>query len=171
MKTIKVLILVMETMIGVITAQAGCGAGRTIGANLIKELEGFHETPYRCSAGHQTIGYGFTEPKYSYRTSITRSESDRIVDRYASELLTFVRQKVGTTKLTSHQEGALVSFVYNIGRQAFVESTALKRIREGNLSGVPDAMRMWNKVTVNGKKQISAGLVTRREREIQVWNS
>lgn len=63
--------------------------------------------------------------------------------------------------LTQNQFDALVSFVFNIGTGAFLESTCLRKLNDGDRSGAADEMLRWNKQ----KGKVLAGLVTRRAAE------
>lgn len=54
---------------------------------------------------------------------------------------------------------------------AFAGSTALKEIKTGHLADVPSAMALWNKITVQGVRVVSPGLVNRRNAEIALWNT
>jgi len=67
--------------------------------------------------------------------------------------------------LTQFEFDALVSFVFNIGDEAFVKSTLLRRLNESKFLTVPEQMRKW--VYSKGLKLLV--LVDRREREIAMW--
>ena len=78
--------------------------------------------------------------------------------------------------LNQNQFDALLSFVYNIGFGAFAgtkhnkPSTAYRRLIAGNFDGVPDAMKMWDKITLDRgtpqqHKVKSSGLAIRRQEE------
>ncbi len=60
---------------------------------------------------------------------------------------------------------AAVSLAYNVGVANYCSSTARRMFNAGKIGPGCDAMLAWNKVTRNGKKEISRGLVLRRERE------
>jgi lysozyme len=71
--------------------------------------------------------------------------------------------------LNENQFSALVSFVFNCGVGALKGSTALKRIKAGDMEGGAQALTWWNKATVNGRKKVLPGLVRRREAEKQLF--
>jgi lysozyme len=73
--------------------------------------------------------------------------------------------------LTGPQKDALIALAFNIGDKAFLGSTVMRRINAGDLAGVPEAFRMWNKETIEGRKVVNQGLVNRREAEIKLWNT
>jgi len=71
--------------------------------------------------------------------------------------------------LKQNQFDALVSFVFNVGGQAFANSTLLRMLNTApnfDYSFVPVQLRRWNKV--NG--QTVKGLISRREKEISLWS-
>lgn len=60
---------------------------------------------------------------------------------------------------------ALVSFVFNIGALKFKHSTLLNRLNQGAYELAADEFPKWKYGTVNGKKQVLPGLVSRRAEE------
>lgn len=74
------------------------------------------------------------------------------------------------TELTQNQYDALVFLCFNIGVDGFKNSTVVKMLNSEQYDKVPDAIRMWNKISKNGKLVISQGLINRREKEIKIWN-
>lgn len=60
---------------------------------------------------------------------------------------------------------AAVSLAYNVGVANYCSSTARRMFNAGQIGPGCDAMLAWNKVTRNGKKEVSKGLVLRRQRE------
>jgi len=73
--------------------------------------------------------------------------------------------KLVTIILNQNQFDALVSLIFNIGVGAFSSSILLKVINAKQSNKVPSAFRMWNKTS--GK--VSAGLISRRESEIRLF--
>jgi LysM repeat protein len=69
--------------------------------------------------------------------------------------------------LTQNQFDALVSFAYNIGEGAFLDSTALRKINAGDLAGGAEAMKLFNK----SGGQVIQGLVNRRNDEVRLFNT
>jgi lysozyme len=64
-----------------------------------------------------------------------------------------------------YQIFASVSMNYNTG--GWCGSTAAKRVKAGNIAAGCDALLMWNKATVNGRKVAVPGLTKRRHRELE----
>ena len=50
------------------------------GINLIKNLEGYREKSYKCSAGKLTIGYGHTDGVYEDQ-KITKGQADNFLKK------------------------------------------------------------------------------------------
>lgn len=70
--------------------------------------------------------------------------------------------------LNVNQQTALTFFCYNIGTYGCKDSTAFKLINAGDYKAGCQAMAMWNKVTINGKKVVSKGLNNRRAAEVSL---
>ncbi len=130
------------------------------GISLIKQFESFSARPYLCPANIWTIGYGHTRGVSKDMAPITEAEA---CDLLAEDLAGFEAQVETsvTRKLDQHQFDALVSFVFNVGAGAFLQSTMLKMINDGNLNGAANQFLRWTKA---GGKVLN-GLVKRRAAE------
>lgn len=71
--------------------------------------------------------------------------------------------------ITPNQRSVLVSFTFNAGVGAFTGSTLLKKLNAGHYDAVPLELAKWTRTTINGKKQVSNGLVKRRADEASRW--
>jgi lysozyme len=142
-----------------------------LGRKFIQESEGFRSTPYLCSAGVPTIGFGST----MYLDDTKVKLSDRDINRAEAENL-FVKtltkyedtvNKV-TKNLTQNQFDACVSLCYNIGREAFTSSTLVKMLNAGAAPELvaPQFLR-WDKI----KGKPDAGLARRRKAEMVLFLS
>lgn len=134
---------------------------------LIKEFEGLRLTPYLCSAGVATIGYGSTFYLDGRRVTL---QDPPITKQEANELLDNTLQKVfipGTLRacpvLIAHPNklGAIVSFAYNLGIGRLQASTLRRRINEQDWESASQELLKWN---LNLGKP-SKGLIRRREAE------
>lgn len=139
---------------------------------LITEFEGFSAKPYLCSAKIPTIGFGSTYYSNNKRVTlldkeITKKEAleifKTIADKYANKVSNLV-----TSPLNQNQFNALVSFAYNVGIFAFMDSTLLKKVNK-NHNDITIALefKKWNKVN---KKEV-AGLTKRRIYEANIYFS
>ena len=73
--------------------------------------------------------------------------------------------------LSGQKLDALIAFASNIGPENFRTPTVRRVINALDFDAVPAAFRLFNKITVDGKKVISKVLVRRREAEIaRLWN-
>lgn len=140
-----------------------------LAVNLLKEVEGWRDKPYRDSGGKCTIGYGHLIKEGEYcpdRITVDQGE------KYLREDITEAERTVNSTvkvPLTQHQFDALVSFTFNIGAGAWAVSDTLKILNNGEHHRMPARMLMWVKVTKNGVKVVEEGLINRRLKEVRLW--
>jgi len=135
---------------------------------LIRQVEGFSSTAYKCQAGVDTIGYGHVILPEEKFNAITEEEAERILEadtKIARDAIT----KYVRVPLTQNQHSALTSFVYNVGERRFRESTMLKKLNSGDYEGAASEFSKWNKVKKNGKKIPSQGLTSRRRIEANLF--
>ncbi len=150
------------------------------GTKLLAEWEGLRTEVYDDAAGLPTIGVGHLLTKNERdtgRITIKGQAVDyqqglseqQVLDLLAQDLERFeaaVNDGVQVA-LNQNQFDALVSFAFNVGRQAFKSSTLLKKLNQGLYDEVPEQLRRWNKAGGN----VIQGLVNRREKEIALWQS
>ncbi len=141
-------------------------------ADLIKKWEGYSDVPYQDSAGFWTIGYGHRivagDPYYPQgaQQKITRAEADALLARDMATARAAVLQYT-RVPLTSAQLDGLTSFVYNVGVNAYRNSTMLRKLNEGDYTGAAGEFGRW--IYAGGQRL--AGLVNRRADEQQTFNS
>ena len=129
----------------------------------IKLLEGFRARATPLGDGRWTVGYGHVAS--TKRTSIvTRAQADLLL-RFDLNVISEALSTLIYTPLNSNQIDALGSFVYNIGLQAFEDSTVLRLINAGDLLEAATAMEQWCHATVAGQPQEVDGLIRRRAME------
>jgi lysozyme len=139
------------------------------GYALIKKFEGCKLKAYRCPANVLTIGYGNT----FYENGDKVKEGDVITQQRAESLAKFVIDQFAVTiapfilqPLNDNQFSACVSLAYNIGTGNFKKSSVFKKLNiNPNDATIADSFRLWNK----GGGKVLAGLVKRREAEIQLY--
>lgn len=148
----------------------------------LKQLEGFVGYAYddadpstpkkRIRAGNAvrgtlTVGYGATDAVHP-GMEITEAQA---TERLLRDMAPFERavEALIDVPLSDNQFAALVIFAYNIGIKAFANSSLRKELNKGNYECVPHQLMKWVKTTINGKKVISNGLVTRRSAEAGLW--
>jgi lysozyme len=147
---------------------------------LLEEIEGKRNKVYKDSAGLPTIGIGHLLTKdeltsgkiaiadrfVQYRYGLPDGDIYALFNQDVHDVQAVVKVMV-TVSLSKNQETALSSLCYNIGRTAFFRSTLVNNLNIGDYNGVPFQMSRWK--YAGGK--IIKGLILRREREIQVWNT
>lgn len=133
------------------------------GVDLIKRFEGLELEAYQDIAGVWTIGYGHTETvKPGQR--ITEREAEALLRRDLKPREDAVK-RLTSVPLNQNEFDALISFVYNVGVEAYRRSTARRRLNAGNRVGAADALTWWNKATVGGVLREVTGLTRRRAAE------
>lgn len=132
----------------------------------IKEFEGCRLTPYRCSAGVLTIGYGHTGADVHEGMSISQADAEKLLiddlNRFQKELAPLVAMPI-----TEGQFIALMSFAFNLGISAFKRSTLRRELNAGNVEAAADEFLKW----VNAGGQPFEGLRRRRSAERELFLS
>ena len=137
-----------------------------VAAALCRMFEGCYLSPYLCSAGVQTIGFGATY--YEDGTAVSLSDPPITRDRAEALLLWMVttRYLPAVLKLcpgvdNPHRLAALIDFTFNLGAGALKASTLRRKVNAGEWKDVPDELRKW----VKGGGRVLRGLVRRRDAE------
>ena len=146
------------------------------GNDLIKSFEGLRLKAYQCAAGKWTIGWGHTGPEVKRGLVWTRQQADDAFDRDTDRFEACV-----SSALPAHFDGpsanvlhplalrarfdALVSLAFNIGEQAFRDSTMLRLFLAGDTRAAVEQFTRWNKA--NGK--FNPGLLARRTKEMRIF--
>lgn len=107
-----------------------------------------------------TIGYGETGPDIKEGTVWTIWQCEDRLKAAVAKRAEAVDRLV-TVELTSNQRAALISFVYNIGIDAFKNSTMRSLLNQGLYEKAADQFPKWNKS--NGC--VMGGLINRRAAE------
>lgn len=154
-----------------------------ISENLIEclmEWEDVKNKPYLDSGSLLTIGCGHLITKSELSTG--NICIDGLLVRYSSgitnkQVAKLLRQdlqsrdvaltKMLDVELNQNQYDSLLSFMFNIGIDAFRKSTMLKKLNEGDYDSVPAQLKRWNRA--GGK--VVKGLSNRRNNEIILWCS
>lgn len=92
--------------------------------DIIKEFEGFKSTSYVDVAGIKTIGYGTTNLDLDF---IDKKTAEKYLIEHVKKDYVLLKRLL-KVKLNENQISALLSFIYNVGINAFAKSTLLKRI-------------------------------------------
>ena len=134
------------------------------GLSLIKNFESCVLKPYKDQGGKWTIGIGHLineQLAEKYKAGITQAQADLWFNEDVRQVVDFLNIVLDKAPLKQNQFDSLCSFVFNIGQNAFRNSTMLKLLLNKDYTGAADQFGKW--IYVNRK--ISTGLINRREKE------
>ena len=149
-----------------------------VGINLIKEFEGCHLNAYPdplTKGPPITIGWGSTKDFDGTPFKIGRV----ITQKYADTLLEFdlknrflpALQRIPYwSEMNENQQGAILSFAYNLGSNFYGSSnfnTITRVLKNKEWSKVPDALYLYH----NPGTSVEVGLKRRRVAEGKLWSS
>lgn len=137
------------------------------GIALIKSFEGLRLEAYKDIVGVWTIGYGHTgdvEPGQR----ITKAQAH---DLLAADLVPREAAvgRLSSVSLNQNEFDALVSFVYNLGEDAFRRSSLRRELNANNRQAAADWFLAWDKARVGGKLVRVKGLSNRRAAERELF--
>lgn len=118
------------------------------GLTMIEQFEGCKLQPYLDVAKIPTIGIGTT--KYPDGKAVTMNDPPITKIQAQSFLMHHLegdcKAVLGMVKveLTDNEFAALVSFAYNVGRNALASSTLLKKLNSGDKKGAADQFLRWD---------------------------
>lgn len=138
--------------------------------DLIKRFEGRSLNIYLCPALRETIGYGHMLTKDErtsgiFKDGITQQQAHALLFSDAQHVSSSVNDMV-KVELTQNQFDALVSFVFNVGVNAFKKSTLLRKLNEGKQ---PDEVAQQFMRWVYIGSEVSEGLKNRRKEERKMF--
>lgn len=138
------------------------------------DFEGLRLSPYLCPAGYWTIGIGnrFTADGAAvteHTAPITRDEAVTLARETLDGLAVKLRAAV-KVPLTPWQEGALLSWQFNVGTAAMRSSTLLALLNQRQYAAAGQQFMRWDKATVNGRLTVLPGLQRRRRLELAVYS-
>jgi lysozyme len=140
------------------------------GIEMIKSFEGFRGTPYKCSAGVPTIGYGATFYPSGKKVTMTDATitEEQATELLANMLVSFEKyvDSYCIDSINQNQFDALVSFAYNLGPANLKASTLLKKV---NANPEDESIRLEFLKWVKAGGKTLKGLVRRREAEADLY--
>lgn len=136
------------------------------GIELIKRFEGCKLEAYRCPAGVWTIGYGHTKD-VKRGDKISQQQADKLLSEDSKEFSRNISYccEENHILLNQHEFDAVVCFAYNVGFNAFVNSTLFDYLENGDKLKASNEFLRWNKV--KGKPVL--GLTRRRNAERELF--
>jgi len=136
------------------------------GISLIKRFEELRLKAYKCPAGVWTVGWGHTGEDVKKGMEISEEDAEKFLALDLIEPEEFLNELIdGGIELTQDQFDALCSFIFNIGINAFKESTMLKYIKVGYPKKAAEEFDRW----VYAKKKKLPGLIRRRAAEKKLF--
>ena len=144
--------------------------------DFIKRREGLNLNAYQDSAGIWTIGYGsilYSDGSpVKQGDCITQVVADQLIEEEINAKAAKVNAGFPPAVLNQNQFDALVSFAYNVGTGALLNSTLLKLVKANPSDPkIRDAFMMWDKVHKNGQLEEVQGLKNRRSAEADLYFS
>lgn len=147
--------------------------------DFIAFYEGYHREAYKCPAGIWTVGHGFTfvnNTPVNENSILELEKSNQLLEEKIMNTVIQINNSI-EVPLNANQVTALVSFIFNNGYTAFLNSTlrstinsrALYAEESEYLDAVEAQFLRWNKAVVNGKKKALPGLTKRRKAEAALF--
>ncbi|CDG41294.1 MULTISPECIES: lysozyme [Asaia] len=138
------------------------------------DIEGLRLVPYLCPAGYWTIGIGNRaladgSPVTATTRPLTEAEAVALA-RNTLEALRLTLRDVVQVPLTPWQEGALLSWQFNIGSAAMCTSTLISLLNRKLYASAGQQLLRWDKATVNGRLVVLPGLQKRRQLELAIYS-
>ena len=127
---------------------------------LIKKFEGKSLVPYRCPGGYWTVGWGHRMLRHEPFGPLTEGQAISLLKQDIDRCQWMLSRMI-LVPLTQTEEGALLSFLFNVGAGAFQRSTLRMKVNRKEHDAAADEFKRW--VWSRGKKL--PGLVVRRAEE------
>ena len=138
------------------------------GVSFIKSHEALRLKAYQDSKGVWTIGWGHTKNVHPGDV-ITREQAEQFIrDDFAWVERTLNTDLVASRDkplVTQNEFDALCSLVFNIGSDAYLESTVRRKIKQGDKMAAARAFKMW----VYSDHKFVQGLANRRADETRLF--
>lgn len=131
------------------------------GLALIKSFEGCRLTTYEDIVGIKSIGYGHTGPDVKEGETINQAMADLLLKKDLEVFTAGVTVLVHGVNLNDNEFSALVSFAFNLGLHTLANSTLLRKIQLGDVSGAALEFPKWN----HAGGEVVSGLTRRRSAE------
>ena len=144
---------------------------------MIKEFEDCELSAYpdpKTGGLPITIGWGSTRDRrgqpFKIGDKITQEEADSLFDfQLRNEFLPALQKIPYWSEMNENQQGALLSFAYNLGARFYGSpnfNTITRVLKNKEWDKVPDALYLYRNPGTN----VEAGLARRRKSEGQLWN-
>lgn len=138
------------------------------GVELIKSFEGFRARATQLPGGQWIVGYGHTKGARP-GLRVTREDAELVLRHHDLRPIEELIAERVLTPLTQNEFDALVSFAFNIGADAFLESNVLALLNAGERLQAAEGMTAWRKGRVDGEVRVIDALVRRRAAEMALF--
>lgn len=134
-----------------------------MGLKLIKAYEGYRPVDRTLVSGQRVVGYGhrLLDDK---AVMLSKKEAENILKDDLAPFIDMINENVHAP-LSQSQFDALVSFAYNIGPKAFLESDTLRALNNGRPLDAANGFDIWRKSEIEGKTYVVDALMRRRTAE------
>jgi lysozyme len=136
------------------------------GIVLTQTSEGCVLTAYQDQVGVWTIGYGHTGKSVVRGETITQDQADQLLASDVAGAVACVNGGV-TSDINQNQFDAMVDFTFNLGNHAFLTSTLLKLVNQGDYDGAALEFVKWD----HAGGQVNQGLLKRRQAEVVLFQT
>lgn len=141
------------------------------GIDLIKYFTECNLSSYYNTANVLAIGYGHTGKDVKRNMKITQEQAEALLQNDLAHVEYMLNVRfVGDLKLKQNQYDAVCSFVYSVGVHAFLKSTMFALLMKKDYENASNQFARWNKVTKDGRKEVSQKLTTRRVAEKELFD-
>lgn len=141
------------------------------GIDLIKYFTECNLSSYYNTANVLAIGYGHTGKDVKRNMKITQEQAEALLQNDLAHVEYMLNVRfAGDLKLKQNQYDAVCSFVYSIGVHAFLKSTMFALLMKKDYENASNQFARWNKVTKDGRKEVSQKLTTRRVAEKELFD-
>jgi lysozyme len=138
------------------------------GIDLIKSFEQLRLLAYQDGGGVWTIGWGHTGVDAAPGVSITPVRAEQLLASDIAMAEVAVKRALGpTVELAQAEYDALVSFTFNLGQGALMQSELLRRIRVHDTPRIAFEWMRW----VHDDGNFVKGLARRRASELAMYLS
>lgn len=130
--------------------------------------EGLRTSPYLDVVGVRTVCFGETAADHvntnrDYTPAECRKMLNASLKKYDAKMVKCLYHTIPPS-----MQIAFISATYNIGVYAFCHSSMARRVNAGDLRGACNALLMWDKGVVHGRRRVVKGLKRRRESERKI---
>ena len=139
------------------------------GLELIKGFEGLRRRSEPLQLGGWIVGYGHTRSARE-GVEVTEREAEYLLRYDLQDIEQYVSHHVHAP-LNQNEFDALVSFCWNIGKDAFSTSDVLNYVNAGEMLAAAESFSAWRKARIGGRLIVVDALVRRRTAEKNLFLS